>query len=176
MTLVQVLKIMQEYSLKVLLLALIVCALTSVLKIWIFKSNKKFLTFVPFVLGIAVYCVYALIAEGAKNILTINTVFAGLECGAAATIYYIIYEQFIRGKKVVSVSSKEVLAVMGILKNCVKEDILEEVSDKIATILIEKTMSETEMAVVFAEIIKGNAVSEISEIELLAMIALITKL
>lgn len=175
MKLVQVLDVMQEYSLKVLILAALVCGLTSIIKIWIPDSKKKFLTFVPFILGIIVYSIYLLIAEGASEILKPDTILSGFECGAAATIYYVLYEQFIRNKTFPKVTSKEALAVMGILNNTVKPECLEGVSEKIANLLKDSSYGEEALTKLCAELIIENGIDETIKKEVDILVKLIIK-
>lgn len=176
MTFVQITNIFKEYSLIVLLLAAIVCGLTALIKIWVPDKQKKFLTFLPFILGIIVYGIYLLIAKGAPEVLKADTVITGFECGTAATIYYILYEQFIKNKKSFKASSKQALIIMGILSNAIKPEILSEVSEKVAYILTEKAMDESETAAVFKELILTNAFRDIPTAEVEALIRLINQI
>jgi len=58
MTIVQFISAMERYSMDVLALAFLVCLITSALKKGIPQRFKKYITFLPFVIGIAVYAAY----------------------------------------------------------------------------------------------------------------------
>ena len=175
MNLAQVSDIMKEYSLSVLLIAFIVCGLTSLIKKWTPNHKKKFLTFVPFILGIILCAVYLLITEGASEILKSDTLTSGFQCGAAATTYYILYEQFIRGKNIAADVSKEEIVIMGVLSNTVNSECLEEVSKKLAGYLKEG-LDDFELTRLCAELIRENAAFKISEAEILMLVNLIIRL
>lgn len=90
------------YGWDVLLLAGGVCLLTSLLKKTVLKNTpSKLYVFVPFVLGVLLYAVYrALVTLSAEPFTTelAATFEGGFACGCAATLYYVVYEQFFRKK------------------------------------------------------------------------------
>ena len=102
MSFVQIVSAFRLYSADVLLLALGVTLLTSLLKKTVMKScDKKIFVFLPFILGIVLYAAYRMIVTGGATPLTdgiIHTLEGGFGCGCAATLYYVIYKQFLRGK------------------------------------------------------------------------------
>ncbi len=102
MSVIELYGVLHRYGVDVLLLALGVTVLTSILKKTVMKSvNRKVFVFLPFGLGILLYGIYSLLgkgelsftAEGLSAILE-----GGLSAGCAATLYYVVYEQFLRGK------------------------------------------------------------------------------
>ena len=100
MTALQFLTAFRMFGADVLLLALGVTLLTSLLKKTVMKNcNKKMFVFLPFAIGLAVYAVFAsLVTLSAAPFTTdlLETLEKGFSCGLAATLYYILYEQFIR--------------------------------------------------------------------------------
>ena len=88
MTIVQYLSAFRLYGADVLLIALGVSACTSLLKKTVLKNRaKKLCVFAPFVLGTVPFT-----ADFAE------TLEGGFACGCAATLYYVIYEQFFRNR------------------------------------------------------------------------------
>lgn len=134
MTIVQFINAMNRYSVDVLALALLVCLLTSVVKKVVPQSYKKYITFVPFILGILVFAGSMYLNKAAlQEIFSCSTALKGLECGAAATIYYVLYEQFIRGKtSLAGLAGSKEMAVAGILSEYVEQNKLAGLSKYIA--------------------------------------------
>ena len=101
MTVMELYGILRRCGVDVLFLALGVTFLTSLLKKTVMKSaNRKVFVFLPFGLGILIYALYSVIARGtcftAEDIS--DVIGAGFSTGSAATLYYVFYEQFLRGK------------------------------------------------------------------------------
>lgn len=102
MTVLELYGALRRYGVDVLLLALGVTLLTSLLKKTVMKSvSKKVFVFLPFGLGILIYSLYSILSRGglcftAEEISTL--IRQGFSTGCAATLYYVIYEQFLRGK------------------------------------------------------------------------------
>ena len=103
MTFIEIIDTFTFYGIDVILLAAATALLTQLLKKTLFKrAQKKVVTFLPFVLGTILYAVYAAVRN-----LSICFVFAeytsiiehGISVGAAATLYYVLYEQFVRSDK-----------------------------------------------------------------------------
>ncbi len=100
MTMMQYLSAFRVYSMDALILALAVTLCTSLLKKTVLKKcPKKVYVFLPFVLGFLFYAAYRAIltksAEPFTSGLT-QTFEGGFACGCAATLYYVVYEQFFR--------------------------------------------------------------------------------
>lgn len=88
------------YGWDVLLLAGVVSLLTTLLKKTVFDgAPKKLFVFLPFAIGIVLYAVYRAIVTLSAAPFTTDfavTLEGGFACGCAATLYYVIYEQFFR--------------------------------------------------------------------------------
>ncbi|MDD2221578.1 MAG: hypothetical protein PHN35_06475 [Clostridia bacterium] len=146
-----------EYSIEILLLAAGVCIITGLLKKAIPPAYKKYITFLPFAIGCAAYAVLLLISK--KDPFTPLTVEKGFETGALSTIYYIIYEQFIRGKA--SVKGIRRLAAEGLLKGYVDESRVGEIAEKI-TAAADCAQSETGLKAACKDILTGNTLNDIT--------------
>ncbi len=102
MTVIELYGALQRYGVDVLLLAFGVTLLTSLLKKTVMKKvSKKVFVFLPFGLGILIYTLYSILSRGglcftAEEIAALFR--QGFSTGCAATLYYAIYEQFLRGK------------------------------------------------------------------------------
>ena len=105
MTFFQIVSAFRLYSADVLLLAFGVTLLTSLLKKTVMKScNRKVFVFLPFGIGLFVYAAFRLLTEWSLAPIAsgiILTIEGGFGCGCAATLYYVIYEQFVREKRVI---------------------------------------------------------------------------
>lgn len=101
MTMMQYLSTFRLYSAEVLLLAFGVTLVTSLLKKTVLKNvQSKVYVLLPFALGLAFYAVYRTIVTASLIPLSseIGATFeGGFACGCAATLYYVIWEQFFRG-------------------------------------------------------------------------------
>ncbi len=102
MSFVQLVSAFRLYRADVLLIALGVMLATSLLKKTVMKTcQKKVFIFLPFGLGLAIYAVYRMaVTASFAPILgeILQTLEGGFGCGCAATLYYVVYEQFFRGK------------------------------------------------------------------------------
>ena len=106
MSFVQIVSAFRVYSADVLLIAFGVTLLTSLLKKTVLKNvSNKLYVFLPFLVGLIVFAVYrALVTLSAAPFTTelFKTLEGGFATGCAATLYYVFFEQFIRGKTGVS--------------------------------------------------------------------------
>ena len=106
MTFIQIVSAFRVYSMDVLFLALGVTLITSLLKKTVLKNvSKKLYVFFPFLVGLIVFAVFrALVTLSPAPFTTelFSTLEGGFATGCAATLYYVFYEQFIRGKTSVS--------------------------------------------------------------------------
>lgn len=111
------------YGVDVAVLGIVTSALTQILKATLFKkAPNKIYTFLPFILGIIIYVFYAAATHTSFDYVLEN--FAriaerGLSVGAAATMVYVIYEQFVRGKPA---KNAVCLTVAAILEGYVGEE------------------------------------------------------
>ena len=130
------------YGADVLLLALGVSLFTSLLKKTVLKSaSKKVFVFLPYLLGLVVYLVYAMIVTLSAEPLTkglFETIEGGFAVGCAATLYYVVYEQFFRAKE------KSVTVLTPLLDGIVPEEKLEEAANEIICGCEHMTQEETE--------------------------------
>ena len=103
MSAIQYLSAFRTFGADVLALALGVTLVTSLFKKTVFKNRSKMLfVFLPFALGLVFYAGYRAIAARSAIPFTeelFRTCEGGFACGCAATLYYVVYEQFFRGKK-----------------------------------------------------------------------------
>ena len=116
LSLIQVFNTFTFYGIDISLLALLTVFLTQFLKKTLFKSaQKKIITFLPFMLGTIFYAVYA----GLRNLSLLyvlneysSILEHGISVGAIATLYYIMYEQFVREKKATSQTEQVISALI----------------------------------------------------------------
>lgn len=96
----QYLSTFRLYSTEVLLLALGVTLVTSLLKKTLLKKfQSKVYVFLPFAVGLVFYAVFRMIVSTSVKPLTEElgaTLEGGFACGCAATLYYVVWEQFFR--------------------------------------------------------------------------------
>lgn len=103
MELIQIATILSKFGADVVIVAVAVYLLTFALKKTLLKKTcKKYLTFVPFLLGIVLYALFSMLVNlSAEPIISSFPLIAqkGVASGSAATIIHIVYEQFVRGEK-----------------------------------------------------------------------------
>ena len=98
------------YGIDVAALALVTAVLTQLIKKTLFKrAQKKLVTFLPFMLGTLFYAIYAAVRNLSILYLVeeyVSVLEHGFSIGAAATLYYVMYEQFVRIKDNLSATEK----------------------------------------------------------------------
>ncbi len=103
MTILQYISAFRLFGGDVLVLGLAVTIAVSVLKKTALKNApKKLFVFLPFALGTIVFAAFRCLAELSAAPLTSDlaaTFEGGFACGCAATLYYVVYEQFLRVKQ-----------------------------------------------------------------------------
>ena len=152
MTITKIIGAFTLYGVDVIFLAVLTTVLIQLLKLFIPKSAaKKLLTFLPFLIGTALYAGYfALLKGSAKTIISeyVSVVEHGFSVGALSTVVYVLYEQFVRGEKQKSLSaavcenlltgyiagdlSAVAAEVASIVESDVTESALQKVKNKIA--------------------------------------------
>lgn len=155
MTFIEIIDAFTFYGLDVLLLALATALTVQLCKVtFLKKSNKKLFTFLPFTLGTLFYAVYAAVKNLSLAYLVteyVSVMEHGISVGAAATLLYILYEQFVREKKqglstaegVIYtliegyVPVKRVEAVAKLIAEAIERDVTGNGAEKTAKILTE---------------------------------------
>ncbi len=129
------------YGADVLLLAAAVTLVTSLLKKTALKrASKRLFVFLPYFLGIALYCAYRMLATLSVCPLTeewCETLQNGVAVGSAATLYYVVYEQFFRAKK-----EGETTPITPLLEGIVPDENVAEVSRILLTQDVPATQEE----------------------------------
>lgn len=133
MTYFEIIEFITLYGVDVAVLGVVTSLLTQILKTTLLKkAPNKIYTFLPFALGTVLYFFYAAASHAsflyaAENFALVME--RGVSVGAAATMVYVIYEQFIRGNCPDAGIAE--LAVKALLKDFLKEDKLDDVAKKI---------------------------------------------
>lgn len=87
--------LIRQYGADVLVIGGIVFALTALLKRTLLKKlERKYITFLPFVLGIAVYLAYGAAAAGDFAENAGMFIQKGFSCGSLATVIHVLIKQF----------------------------------------------------------------------------------
>lgn len=173
MTALQFLNAFRTFGADVLLLALGVTLLTSLLKKTVMKNcNKKVFVFLPFVIGLIVYSVFAALvtlsaAPFTKNLF--QTVEKGISCGLAATLYYILYEQFFRPNK----GSLKTDPLLSLLDGIVPDDKKAEA----AKVLQEKStgVAKEQLSRIIRETLSSYVPPQLNDLELSAAVLILTQ-
>ncbi|MBQ3234998.1 MAG: hypothetical protein IJA97_02440 [Clostridia bacterium] len=123
---------LQTYGVEVIILAVLVCALTGLLKKAIPEGLKNFVGLIPFALGVIVYALYSFaFLKDCKFYEIFNK---GIQTGAIATLIYAFLKQVKAGdvKNSVSdlltgiLSSKTISEVVKVIKKYCTSDFSEE--------------------------------------------------
>ena len=172
MTALQFLNAFRTFGADVLLLALGVTLLTSLLKKTVMKNcNKKVFVFLPFAIGLVVYAAFAALVTLSADPFTkdlLLTVEKGFSCGLAATLYYILYEQFFRAPK-----TAEPNPLYALLDGIVPDDKKAEA----ATALLAKSQGadEEQLPELIREALTPYAAPDLDELELSAAVLILTQ-
>ncbi|RXZ61872.1 hypothetical protein ESZ91_05655 [Candidatus Borkfalkia ceftriaxoniphila] len=93
----QIAAIFDKFGADVLALGALAYVLTLILKKTLLKkAPKKYLTFVPFLLGILLYAAFSFFTHWQAPPVQ-ETLQKGVAAGGAATVIHVVYEQFLRG-------------------------------------------------------------------------------
>lgn len=173
MTILQYLNTFRVFGADVLLLSLGVCAMTSLLKKTVLKAlpNKAYV-FLPYALGVAVYAAFRAIVSGSIAPFTselFSTLEGGFACGCAATLYYLIYEQFVRKEK----AEADMPPVGELLRDLVPEADRKRAAEELTAHGKEKSAEELFSYV--AELLRRYAGEEVSDGEILLRADLVSK-
>ena len=116
MSLIQIFSTFTFYGIDVSLLALLTVAVTQIVKKTLFKhAQKKLVTFLPFLLGTLFYAVYASVSHLSLLYVAyeyVSILEHGISVGAIATLYYVMYEQFVREKDNLSETEKVIATLI----------------------------------------------------------------
>ena len=133
MTIISYLSAFRLYGADVLILAAGVTIVTALLKKTVFKNRtKKLYVVLPFFIGLLFYTVYQLITAWSVAPLTKEltaTIEGGFACGCAATLYYVVYEQFFRPQNKGEASATSVNTLTPLLQGFVANDKIDEAAD-----------------------------------------------
>lgn len=135
MTYIEIIDFITFYGVDVAVLGIITSAFTQILKTTLFKNApNKLYAFMPVIIGTALYAIYAILANWNFCYVFENMAYVlekGFTVGAAATVIYVICEQFARGSVNLPTSKKVVEAMIadlvdGEILNTVAQKIVEE--------------------------------------------------
>ncbi len=163
MTIIEIIDAFTFYGIDVILLAALTFAVVQLCKLTFLKKlNRKLITFLPFILGTVFYAIYAGLKNMSFEYLLINYVSIiehGMGIGAASTLVYILYEQFVREKKSGLTATESVISAL--IEGYVPTDDVEKVAKSIAeAIAKDVTGGGAQRA---AEILTANAAENITE-------------
>lgn len=173
MTALQFFNAFRTFGADVLLLALGVTLITSLLKKTVMKNcNKRVFVFLPFAIGIVVYAVFSALVSLSADPFTkdlLQTAEKGFSCGLAATLYYVVYEQFIRSPK----KAEKVDPLYTLLDGIVPEEKKEEAIAALA----EKSVGvdKEQLSEVIRETLNSYVSPELSEAETGAAVTILTQ-
>lgn len=116
MSIIQIIDTFTFYGIDIIILALFTAVITQVLKKTVLKKvKKKLITFLPFGLGTLFYAVYAGIRNMSFYYLVNNYTSVlehGLSVAAAATLTYVLYEQFVRDDGAKASATEKVISTL----------------------------------------------------------------
>ena len=179
MTMIQYLNAFRTFGADVLLLALGVTLATSLFKKTVFKNcSKKLFVFLPFAIGLVVYTAYRALATWSIAPFTdelFQTCEGGFACGCAATLYYVVYEQFFRTHKTVKEpsASSPLSPLAPLLQGYVAENFAEAAANKLLSGSVG--LSGDELLRFISETLAEYALPEVSQTELTTLSRLVTE-
>ena len=134
MELIKIAALISKFGADVVLVAVLVYILTFVLKKTLLKKlPKKYLTFVPFLLGIVLYSLFSMLVTLSVQPIISNfphLLQRGVATGSAATVIHIVYEQFIRGETISQSGVREqyIARILGALLSDVPQNLVQKIS------------------------------------------------
>lgn len=172
LTILKIIDAFTFYGLDVVLLAALTATVVQICKVTFLKNvKKKLLTFLPFAVGTVFYAIYAgLVNWSVTYVLTeyVSVLEHGVSVGAAATLMYVMYEQFVRDGKTSSATEG---VISTLIEGYVPTDSVENVAKQIAE-AIERDVTGNG-ATRAAEILKENCNEELTERDLVLLSKLI---
>lgn len=133
MTFIEIMRLFTFYGVDIAVLGIATSALTQLLKTTILKNApNKLYAFLPVIIGNVLYAVYTMLAHMSFCYVFENIGYVlenGFSVGAAATVIYVVYEQFVRGKSATRSVTADVVAA--IIADWVEPEKLDEVAQKI---------------------------------------------
>lgn len=169
MTFLKIIETFTFYGIDIALLAVLSTALTQLVKVTLFKkAQKKLVTFVPFIIGTILYGAYwavrnlsiCCILEEYTYILE-----RGIAVGSVSTLYYVLYEQFVRIKSGLSETERVICALIeGYIPEENRETAAKAVAEAIARDVTGEGAKRAEEIILQYS---GSSLSE-SDIKLLA--------
>lgn len=129
MNFIEIIDFVTFYGVDVAVLGILTSALTQVLKTTVFKNApNKLYAFLPVIIGILLYSLCSLLTHG-FNFEGLGLVLEkGFSVGAAATVIYVVCEQFTRGNLKLPTAEQVVEAMIA---DCIEADRLSAVAQKI---------------------------------------------
>lgn len=132
MNITQFVRYLAKYSLPTVIMAIMVTAFTGLIKVYVFKGEKRKLTTVlPFLLGIIFETVYRLIFGGELIFDEILT--GGTTTGGLSTVIYVFYAQFLKYGTVENISLEN-LTVESLLGGYVGSNNIKGYAEKVVEI------------------------------------------
>lgn len=151
MTIIRIIDTFTFYGLDIIGLAALTCVCVQVLKLTALKKiRRKIATFMPILLGVVFYAVYAGICHLSACWVLENYVDVlehGFSVGALSTLIYVWYEQFIRDKEKTS-------ATQGVIATLIDGYVPDAQTERIAKAICETLEKD----------VTGNGANRIAEI------------
>lgn len=177
MSFFQIINTFTFYGFDIGALAVLTSLFTQLFKKLLFKkAQKKLVTFLPFILGTLLYAVYAAVRHLSLEYLLneyVSVLEHGISVGAVATLYYVLYEQFVRIKDNLSetesvistlidgfVPSESVNAAAKAVAEAIEKDVIGNGAQKAQEILLQYSdgkMSEKDVELLSRLIIETLA-------------------
>lgn len=149
--------ILQKFNAEILLIGLAVSLITQFIKRYIPEKFKDLVKIFPFLIGLILSVVYALIVKR----MDLAFIFScGIQSGAVATIYYALSKQL-------SKKDATVCVITSILKGLISAEDIKGVAKEIAEILSE---SHGDVKEVISKLICANSLLDSEEGDMVAQI------
>lgn len=161
MTYIEIIEFITYYGVDIVVLGIITCAFTQILKTTLLKNApNKLYVFLPVFIGIVLYALYTILSQLSFSYAYENLAYVfekGFSVGAAATVLYVVCEQFARGSVSLPTTKKVIEAMiadyvetekLNVVAQKIKEEFdgsdIKTSADKIAATLCEYTHGNIE--------------------------------
>ena len=135
MNLLEVFILAGNYSIPTLIISIVVTVIMFfVRKFLLGKISAIYLSYIPFILGILLYILYAFLFLDSAFCFSNELIYSGLMCASLSTVGYMLTEKI---KNNLSIKSISHIAVEGILKNIVDDSLMEQTIQNILDVVYD---------------------------------------
>ena len=157
MDFLSILEVFEGYSLPIIIISIVISVCTVIVERFFSKKiSLVLLSYIPFILGIAIYSLYFLIFLSKEQAFSSDVIYQGVLCGALSTVYVVIVENILRGNfskdlklaairgNIRTLTVKNELSVSKKIKLLFEEDKEDEILKEDIVVILKESTTESE--------------------------------